>query len=138
LLLSSIVFDGFLGSTGTRTGTSRRHPEQTVNGRVPPPHGCPAAACGGVVPLPPGREAENPEWRFTAPRPQKDDSDAAESPSQDPESTALPSPSRWSRTSVATLPPRLRATQPKAFGASCALGMPAHLVTTMPDERTSR
>jgi hypothetical protein len=68
----------------------------------------PAAACGGVVALPPIREAENPERRFTAPRPQADTSHAAESPSQDPEPTALPSPSRWSRTSVATLPPRLR------------------------------
>jgi hypothetical protein len=60
LLLSSIVFDGFLGSTGTRTGTSSRHPEQTVNGRVPPPHGCPAAACGGVSRLPPVATIEDP------------------------------------------------------------------------------
>jgi hypothetical protein len=35
--------------------------EQTVNNRVPSPHtSTPAAACGGVVPLPPGRETENP------------------------------------------------------------------------------
>src|SRR5262249_3977613 len=64
-------------------------------------------ASGGVVTLPALRAAENTERRFTAPRPQTDPSHAAESLSQDPEPTALPPPSRWSRTSVATLPPRL-------------------------------
>src|SRR5262249_56141323 len=76
-------------------------------------------ASGGVVTLPALRAAENTERRFTAPRPQTDTSHAAESLSQDPEPTALPSPSRWSRTSVATLPPRLRARSQAFRGLVC-------------------